>query len=74
MSANIMAVEDHKTGSFYINVHLSGVGYEKFSSMLEVNEFLNHWKEVFGKTINVTLKQLVIMQRKEMLYESAYCL
>ena len=74
MSANITAVENHKDGTYYVNVHLSGVGYEKFSSMVDANEYLHHWKEVVGEKIDVLMKEIVVMQRKEMMYESAYCL
>lgn len=72
MSAKIVSVENHKNGSFYIDVHLSGVGFERFKSMIEVNEFLAHWKDIFDSAIDVTLKQFIIMQRKEFAYESNY--
>ena len=74
MSVNINSVEDHKTGSFYIDVRIEGAAYRRFESMVEAMRFVHHEKERKQQTeANITLKEIVIMPMKIMLYESAYC-
>lgn len=74
MSVNISSVEDHKAGSFYVDVRIEGVAYKKFESMVEAMEFVHHEKERAQQAkANITLKEIVVMPLKTMLYESAYC-
>ena len=74
MSVNISSVEDHKTGSFYVDVRIEGAAYKKFESMVEAMDFVHHEKERTQQAeANITLKEIVIMPLKTMLYESAYC-
>jgi len=74
MSVNINSVEDHKVGSFYIDVRIEGAAYRRFASMVEAMGFVHHEKERRQQAeANITLKEIVVMPMKTMLYESAYC-
>lgn len=74
MSVNISSVEDHKTGSFYVDVRIEGAAYRRFESMVEAMGFVHHEKEHRQQAeANITLKEIVVMPMKTMLYESAYC-
>lgn len=74
MSVNIKSVEDHKAGSFYVDVRIEGAAYRRFESMVEAMGFVHHEKEHRQQAeANITLKEIVVMPLKTMLYESAYC-
>lgn len=74
MSVNINSIEDHKAGSFYVDVRIEGAAYRRFASMVEAMGFVHHEKERKQQAeANITLKKIVIMPMKTMLYESAYC-
>ncbi len=74
MSVNINSVENHKAGSFYVDVRIEGAAYRRFASMVEAMGFVHHEKERKQQAeANITLKEIVIMPLKTMLYESAYC-
>lgn len=75
MSVNIKSVEDHKVGSFYVDVRIEGAAYRRFASMVEAMGFVHHEKERRQQTeAEITLKEIVVMPMKTMLYESAYCM
>jgi len=74
MSVNIRSVEDHKAGSFYVDVCIEGTAYRRFESMVEAMGFVHHEKERRNQAeANITLKDIVVMPMKTMLYESEYC-
>lgn len=75
MSVNINSIEDHKSGSFYVDVRIVGGAYKRLASMIEAAEFVCHERDRAGQAeAKVTLKEIVIMPTKTMLYESAYCM
>lgn len=74
MSVNMRSVEDHKTGKFYVDVRIEGAAFKRLASMVEAMEFVHHEKARAKQAeANITLKEVVIMPMKTMLYESAYC-
>lgn len=75
MSIKINSVEDHKQGSFYVDVRIVGGAFKRLSSMMEAMDFIHHAKSVAGEAeANIELKEVVVMPTKLMVYESAYCL
>ena len=76
MSVQINSVEDHKAGSFYINICIDGKRHpRRFSSLVEALDCIAREKERCGlERAEVTLKQIVIMATKQWSYETCYSL
>lgn len=73
MSVNISSIEDHKVGSFYVDVRIEGSAFRRFSSMVEAIGFVRHEKDRAGEAeAKVNLREIVVMPMKTMLYETAY--
>ena len=75
MKVNVRSVEDHRVGSFYVDVRVEGKGFKRFSSMVEAMGFVRHERDRAGHSeANINLKEIVLMPMKEMVYETAYCM
>ena len=76
MSVLINKVEDHKDGSFYVNICIDGRWHpRKFSSMMEAIDCVRHEKDRGGhEKADITLREIIIMATKQLAYESCYSL
>lgn len=71
MCIRIRSVEDHKTGSFSVNVDMSGV-WRKFESMMDAQKWIKLMRSGTDEQFHIDLREVVIMPRKELVYESSY--
>ena len=74
MSAHIRTVEDHKIGSFHVDVELAGIR-RRFESVMDATKWLRLMK-VSGDIANimVELREVVITAKRQLAYESCYVL
>lgn len=72
MSAVIRSIEDHRNGEFRVDVNLNG-RRAKFSSMMDAQKWIN-WMKLTGglEEIVVNLKEIVIMAKRQIAYDSCY--
>lgn len=74
MATYITSLENHKDGSFRVEVRL-GHRYERFVSMMDAQKWLKLMKETgnIGQLL-VTLKEIVITAKQQIAYESCYAM
>jgi len=71
MSVSIRSIEDHKSGSFSVSVNMSGL-WRKFESMMDAQKWLRLMRSGTDEQFYIDLREVVIMPRKELVYESSY--
>ena len=72
MATYITATENHRNGTYQVDVNLAG-RRERFESMMDAQKWLTLMKVTGGiEQLQIHLKDILIMLRKEMVYESTY--
>lgn len=71
MCVKISSIEDHRSGCFSVNVDMSGV-WRKFESMMDAQKWIKLMRSGTDEQFHIDLREVVIMPRKELVYESSY--
>ena len=72
MRVGIRSVENHKEGKYQVTVDLQGI-WERFESMMDAQKWLDLMRKTGAdEPFNISLREVVIMPRKELVYESSY--